>query len=72
MDMGNNLSVGQPRKHARKGVSRIVDESRELDFIRKGLEDKGLEPIWAKLIAEFGALMYSRGQHERLHRRADG
>jgi hypothetical protein len=43
-------------------ASRIVDESREMDFIRKALEDKGLDPIWAKLFAAFGVLMYTRGR----------
>lgn len=70
--MSDNLSVGQPRQRVHKAVSRIVDDSQELDFIRKALEDKGLDPIWTKLIAEFGALMYTRGQQKRLDRRAAG
>lgn len=45
----------------RDGVSRSVYESREMDFIRKAMEDKGLDPIWAKLITKFGELMYTRG-----------
>ena len=70
--MGDNLSVGQARKQIRNGANRVVDESLELDFIRKGLEGRGLEPIWVKLIAEFGALMYVRGRDERVDHQAAG
>jgi hypothetical protein len=56
----DNLGVAESPPQVGDGV-RIVDESREMDFIRKAIEDKGLDPIWAKLIAGFGALMYTRG-----------
>jgi hypothetical protein len=67
MDMIENYrGVAQHRKQVREGVSRIVNESAEMDFIRQALEDKGLDPILAKLIAEFGALMYTRGHRSSL------
>jgi hypothetical protein len=63
MDMIDDcVSVTQSPKQAPKDVSKIVGESREMDFIRKALEEKGLEPIWATLITRFGALMYTRGR----------
>jgi hypothetical protein len=43
-------------------VNRLVDESPEMASIREAIDNKGLEPIWATLIAQFGALMYTRGR----------
>jgi hypothetical protein len=43
-------------------VDTLVDESPEMASIRKAIDEKGLDPIWATLIAQFGALMYARGR----------
>ncbi len=40
----------------------FVDETPEMASIRKAIDEKGLDPIWAILISRFGALMYSRGR----------
>lgn len=39
-----------------------VDASPRMYEIRKAIEDKGLDPIWIRLIAEFGSLMYLQGR----------
>lgn len=61
------LSGAESPKQPFEGVIRIVDESREMDCIRKVIEDKGLDPIWETLIAGFGALMYTRGRRSAAH-----
>jgi hypothetical protein len=43
-------------------VNTLVDESLEMASIRKAIDEKGLDPIWALLISRFGALMYTRGR----------
>lgn len=42
-------------------MDRIVDESSQLDSIRKLIDEKGLDPIWLHLIRRFGSIMYLEG-----------
>lgn len=42
-----------------------VDASPMMDEILRAIEAKGLEPIWGRLISEFGTMMYTQGRLSR-------
>jgi hypothetical protein len=42
-----------------------VNASPLMDEILRAIEAKGLEPIWGRLIEEFGTLMYTQGRLAR-------
>jgi hypothetical protein len=42
-----------------------VNASPLMDEIKRAIEAKGLEPIWVRLIEEFGTRMYSQGRRSR-------
>jgi hypothetical protein len=42
-----------------------VNDSRPMVAIRRKIEEKGLDPIWIQLIAEFGTMMYLQGRRSR-------
>ncbi len=42
-----------------------VDASPRMYEIRRAIEAKGLDPIWVRLISEFGSLMYVQGRLSR-------
>ncbi len=51
-------------------ADRIVGESTQLDLIKTIIDERGMDPIWAHLIKQFGSLMYLKGletspPHER-------
>ena len=42
-----------------------VNASPRMYEIRRAIEEKGLDPIWVRLIQEFGSLMYLQGSLSR-------
>ena len=49
----------------RETARRIVNDSRAMAAIRRTIEERGLDPIWVQLIAEFGTMMYLQGSRSR-------
>jgi hypothetical protein len=43
----------------------VVNASPLMDEIKRAIEARGLEPIWGRLIEEFGTMMYSQGRRSR-------
>lgn len=59
-------------KVARDSTEQIHETAREavnasplMDEILRAIEAKGLEPIWGRLIEEFGTVMYAQGRLAR-------
>jgi len=50
---------------SRETARRVVNDSRPMVAIRRTIEEKGLDPIWIQLIAEFGTMMYLQGRNSR-------
>ena len=48
-----------------EAARRAVQMSPLMDEILRAIEAKGLEPIWGRLIEEFGTMMYSQGRLSR-------
>ena len=57
---------------ARNSADQVQETARQavhasplMDDILRAIEAKGLEPIWGRLIEEFGTMMYTQGRLAR-------
>ncbi len=58
----NDFQLTEATRAIREDVGGIVDDSAEMDLIREAIDEKGLDPIWVRLISQFGVSMYARGR----------